>query len=272
MKDFCVNKFIKNTGIIEKHPEIFHKTQAHIIKKFINRFEKYTKNINADKNHDINKILSQVKHDFKTDGFMYEQLQLQPWNEQMFKYCANKHLNDVYVFPENKGPEKIIMKQSFYTNCIKLKDIESKTLTLINRNGHMMISAKGKTSRAEIGKYISFKILFIYNYDIDKWIITPFKLVSHPYSDVNCDAIALSATTDDSNRQYNIWIQGLRKFGDTTGILNLKFVDKKYIGMPNLFGDKSSILLDMIKSLVGSPNKKIIKRTSKKIAKRTSKK
>ena len=250
MTDFCVDKFIKNTGIFEKHPEIFHKDHSNKSKKFIGRFKTYTKNINADKKHDINKILSQVKNDFETRGNIYEQLQLQPWNEQIFKYCANKKLNDVFVFPENDEIEKIIMRQAFYTNCIKLKDIDPKTLTLINRNGHMMISAKGTDRKAEMGKYISFKILFIYNYEIKKWIVSPFKLASHPYGNVNCDAIALSATTDDINRQYNIWHYGLRKYGDDAGILNIKFVDKKYKDMPNLLEGRSDKLLNMIKLIL----------------------
>ena len=225
MCEFTVDGFMKNMNLTNKHPEIFRSGKDKLIKTFIDYFIKYTKSINADKKGGIDKLIKTIKSDFKISDDVADKLQLNSWNKDYFKYCVKKKDNDIYVFPRNVGGEKITLPHQYFVNCIKLENVKIDSLAIVNRNNHMMISGESKNSDKELGKELHFKILIIYNKELKKWLVVPYKMVSKPTDDVRCDSFALSATTDNIGRQYKVWNQGLERYRTKLGVLNYKYID-----------------------------------------------
>ena len=243
--EFTVDGAMKSLNLINKHPEIFNSGKDELIKKFLDHFTKYTELINKSKKNGLEELVKKIKSDFKTTEENFDKLEISNWSENYFKYCNDKNDNDVYVYPRNDGIEKIVLPYKYNVNCIKLENADLDSLKIVNRNNHMMISGNSKNDKFESGKDLSFKILVIYNKHKKKWIVLPYKMVSTPSDDVNCKAFALSATTDDLNRQYNVWNKGLEENKGKVGILNHKFLNEHYKTLPNLFGEeKSKHLLD----------------------------
>ena len=276
MCDFTVDGFMKNMNLINKHPEIFRSGKDKLIKTFIDYFIKYTKSINADKKGGIDKLIKTIKSDFKISDDVAEQLQLKSWNKDYFKYCVKKKDNDIYVFPRNVGGEKITLPHQYFVNCIKLENVKIDSLTIVNRNNHMMISGESKNADKELGKELHFKILILYNKELKKWLVVPYKMVSKPTDDVRCDSFALSATTDNIGRQYKVWNQGLERYRTKLGVLNYKYIDEKFKTLPNLFGaERSNLLITKAQIMISNliPDKKKSKRGgAKKKSKKKSKK
>ena len=119
----------------------------------------------------------------------------------------------------------------------------------------------------ENGIGLSFKILFLYNTQHNKWIVSPFKMVSETQN-VNCSSFKISASTNDINRQYNTWKYSLENIKESTGLLNIKFFDKKFKKLHNLFNPYQSneLLLNakkiVNKKVLGSGKKKSVKKKS----------
>jgi hypothetical protein len=275
MCDFNVHGFMKDMNLTNKHPEIFQSGKDNLIKEFLNYFTNYTKFMNSGKNISVDKLIQKIKTDFTTQSGVIDQLQINSWNDVYFKYCVKKRDNDVYVFPPNVGGEKLKIQHKYFVNCIKMENIKSDTLKIVNRNNHMMISGESKNIKMELGKELQFKILIIYNKELKKWVVVPYKMVSKPNDDVRCDSFALSATTDHVQRQYKVWGQGIDRYRGNLGVLNIKYLDEKYKSMPNLFGNQSDDLLTRAQILllnVSNDKKKSTKKIKKKIKKKSAKK
>jgi hypothetical protein len=240
MVEFNVDKFMADMNLTNKHPEIFSSGKTKLIKTFLDYFVKYTKLINEKKTGGIENLIKHIKKDFKLNYDSHDQLQMNSWNEEYFKYNTKKKNNDVYVFPRNVGGEKITIPHKYFVNCIKIENVDIDSIKVVNRNNHMMLAATSKNSDLELGKELHFKILIIYNHELKKWLVVPYKMVSRPNDDVRCDSFALSATTDDVNRQYKVWQQGIENYKNKLGVLNLKYLDEKYKSLPNLFGEQRS--------------------------------
>jgi hypothetical protein len=276
MCEFTVDGFMKNMNLTNKHPEIFHSGKDKLIKTFIDYFIKYTKIINSDKKGSIEKLIKNIKSDFKIPDDSADQLQLNSWNSEYFKYCVKKKDNDIYVFPRNVGGKKITLNQQYFVNCIKLENVKIESLIIVNRNNHMMISGESKNDEKELGKELHFKILIIYNNELKKWLVVPYKMVSRPTDDVRCDSFALSATTDNTMRQYKVWNQGIDRYSTKLGVLNYKYLDNKYKALPNLFdAERSDQLIEKAQTLIYNliPDKKqSVKMAGNKKSKTKSKK
>jgi len=275
--DFTVDNAMKSLNLLNKHPEIFNSGKKELIDKFLDHFTKYTKLINGTKKDKLETLVKKIKSDFKVSDNSADKLEICGWNEHYFNYCASNNDNEVYVYPLNQGTEKIILPYKYNVNCIKLANATPDSLKIVNRNNHMMISGVSKNDKFEIGDSISFKILIIYNKASDKWVVLPYKMVSTPSDNVICKAFALSATTDDVNRQYSVWSKGLEENKGDVGVLNYKFLDEHYKSLPNLFGeDRSKQLLDTASEILSDYNEKnptdlTNKTPSKKSAKTPSK-
>ena len=264
MSDFTVDKFMLDMNLTNKHPEIFRSDKPKLIKTFLDYFVKYTKLINEKKTGGIENLIKHIKKEFKLTGDSYHQLQMNSWNEEYFKYGTKKKNNDVYVFPRNVGSEKITISHKYFVNCIKIENVDIDSIKVVNRNNHMMLAATSKNSDLELGKELHFKILIIYNHELKKWLVVPYKMVSCPNDDVRCDSFALSATTDDVNRQYKVWQQGIENYKNKLGILNLKYLDERYKSLPNLFGEqRSKELISNVQMIMSDlPNKNFDKKGS----------
>jgi hypothetical protein len=278
MADFNVIEFMENMEIYSKHPEIFKSGMEAKIKKFIKYFVDYTKYINNTKKEPIANTINKIKKDFNIKSDVVDKLLPSEWNEKYFGYCATDIKNDIYVYPLNVGSEKIHMNQNYLVNCIKLGDIIPDSLELVNRNGHMMLAGNSKDEKYELGKGVSFKIIFIYNHKLKKWLVVPFKIVSKPTNGVLCDSFSLSATTDDINRQYTHWAKGLHKHNLNLGVLNLNYFDESYKSLENLFSKQQTTnLLTTANNIInnkisGGYAKKSIKKINKKASKKSLKK
>ena len=240
MVEFNVDKFMSYMNLTNKHPEIFSSGKTKLIKTFLDYFVKYTKLINEKKTGGIENLIKHIKKEFKLTGDSYHPLENYMWNEGYYKYGTKKKNNDVYVFPSNAGDEKITIPHKYFVNCIKIENVDIDSIKVVNRNNHMMLAATSKNSELELGKELHFKILIIYNHELKKWLVVPYKIVSRPNDDVKCDSFALSATTGDVNRQYKVWQQGIENYKNKLGVLNLKYLDEKYKSLPNLFGEQMS--------------------------------
>jgi hypothetical protein len=264
MADFNVNNFMQDMNLTNKHPEIFRSGKTALLKKFTDYFIKYTKLINDKKTGGVENLIKHIKKDFKVNSDSYDQLQPNSWNEEYFKYHTKKKNNDVYVFPRNVGGEKITIQQKYFVNCIKIENVDINSLQVVNRNNHMMIAGMSKNSELELGKELHFKILIIYNNDLKKWIVVPYKMVSRPNDDVRCDSFALSATTDDINRQYKVWQQGIEQYKEKLGVLNIKYLDEQYKSLPNLFGANAKELISNAQMIISNGSQSIKKGSGKK--------
>ena len=262
MVEFNVDKFMQDMNLTNKHPEIFRSCKTKLIKTFLDYFVKYTKLINEKKTGGIENLIKHIKKDFKLTGDSYDQLQMNSWNDGYFKYETKKKNNDIYVFPSNAGGEKIIIQQKYSVNCIKIENVDINSIRVVNRNNHMMLAAESKNNDLELGKELHFKILIIYNHELKKWLVVPYKILSQPNDDVKCDSFALSASTGDVNRQYKVWQQGIETYKNKLGVLNLKYLDERYKSLPNLFGEQRAKELISDAQMIISDLPNSIKKTS----------
>ena len=260
MVEFNVDKFMLDMNLTNKHPEIFRSDKPKLIKTFLDYFVKYTKLINEKKTGGIENLIKHIKKEFKLTGDSYHPLENYMWNEGYYKYGTKKKNNDVYVFPSNAGDEIITLQQKYFVNCIKIENVDIDSIKVVNRNNHMMLAAESKNNDLELGKELHFKILIIYNHELKKWLVVPYKILSRSNDDVKCDSFALSASTGDVNRQYKVWQQGIETYKNKLGVLNLKYLDERYKSLPNLFGEQRSKELisdaQMIISDLPNTNKK----------------
>jgi len=288
MTDFNLESYITYINFKNKHPEIFLSGKDKQVQEFMDIFIGYNKLINSSKTDGLNKLITQIKKDFKSNEVSPDKLTVSKWSEDFFKFCNPKKDNEVYVFPRNDGRDKLIFNRKFYVNCIKLENIKPNSVVVVNRNNHMMLAGEVETEDNMIGKYLDFKIIMIFNKKLNKWVISPYKVVSKPNNDVRCDSFSLSATTDLVDRQFNVWNQGLDRNKEKLGILNIKYFNEHFKSLPNLFGDtRSKFLIDRAEGIISEyksahPSKqpsskttkptKSTKTTKKKSAKKPSKK
>jgi hypothetical protein len=275
MLDFSLDRFMTNTNLIAKHPEIFESGKTEEIKKYIQIFKKYTEM--ANKENDINKLVKILQKDYNVHDQIVDKIEPQLWNTHYVEYevpeTTKKKLNDMYVFPHNTKGKKLSSPIKFYINCIRLGD--STNIRLINRNGHMVITGDNLENKV-LGTGVTYKMLILYNHIHKKWIVSPFKMVSNPPYGVRCDSFGRSATTSNVMEQYQIWRKGLNKHGSNLGIVNFKYTDPKFKDLPNLFTpSQTNQILIKAKGISGGSKKKVkSKRGSKKkvLRKKSSKK
>ena len=219
MTDFSLDKFIVNTNLIAKHPEIFESGRKPEIKKYLQIFKKYTKIANEENN--ISKLIKILQDDYDVHDQVVDKIEPQSWNTHYSEYdVPQSHkmkLNDMYVFPHNTKGKKLSSPIKFYINCIRLGD--STNIRLINRNGHMVLTGDNVENKV-LGTKVTYKMLILYNHRNKKWIVSPFKMVSNPPYGVRCDSFARSATTSNVDDQYRIWKSGLLQHGRNLGIVN----------------------------------------------------
>jgi len=239
--DMSLKTFLKNSNIINKHPEIFNSGKSDDIKRLLDIFEDYTKKLNymkSTKNNidNVEQIVKLIKKKF--DNINNEEIQKiesDKWNEHYIHYNNPDSENELYIFPRNNGGGKIMTDFKFLVNCFPVIHAIPNSIQLVNRNNHMIIAGEPDNPALETGIGLSFKILFLYNTKCKKWIVSPFKIVSETEG-VDCSAFKISASNDDIGRQYNIWKKSLFKEDSTNvGILNIKFLDNKFKNFPNLF-------------------------------------
>ena len=265
MTDFSLDKFIVNTNLIAKHPEIFESGRKPEIKKYLQIFKKYTKIANEENN--ISKLIKILQDDYDVHDQVVDKIEPQSWNTHYSEYdVPQSHkmkLNDMYVFPHNTKGKKLSSPIKFYINCIRLGD--STNIRLINRNGHMVLTGDNVENKV-LGTKVTYKMLILYNHRNKKWIVSPFKMVSNPPYGVRCDSFARSATTSNVDDQYRIWKSGLLQHGRNLGIVNFKYTDPKFKDLLNLFSPyQSNQILLKAKSISGGATK------SKKKSKKKSK-
>ena len=171
----------------------------------------------------------------------------------------------MWVFPNNNIGKKLKLDIKFHMNCIRLKDVTNNSIKLANRNGHMILVGDSKDFVADLGDYITFKILIIYNHINKRWIVSPFKMVSASNSGNICLIFSKVATTSDIERQFKLWQNGLEYEGLNLGLLNYKYLDDKFKNMPNLFSiDQTNELLIKAKKINLDTCEKIMKITETK--------
>lgn len=275
---FKLDKFLKDSSLLDKHPEIFATDRKAIAKKLLNKFEKYTKEMN--KLNDIDKFIDKLKKEYKAEDQEVQKIEPANWNEHYAYYDLDNvndtTPNDMWVFPHNEKGNKLKINLKFYVNCIRLADAIPGSIQLANRNGHMMITGETEGGNKELGTGLSLKILILYNHKNKKWIVSPFKMVSETHRNVNCRSFGQSATTNDINRQFNSWKYGLEKNKENLGLVNYKYLDSKFRSWPNLFNaNQSNQLLLAAKKInkiaTGSGTKKVKKNSKKKVKKNSKK-
>ena len=280
MPEFGLDLFLKKSNLLDKHVEIFGTDRKTIAKEFLDKFRSYTKELNEI--NDIDKFVELLKQEYDKHDQVVDKIEPAEWNEEYFNFEVKKtnkaKLNELYVFPHNTTGHKLKLDYKFYVNCIKLIDADPKSIKLANRNGHMMLTGETSNNNKELGTGITFKILMLYNYANDKWIVSPFKMVSQTEHGVDCSAFGRSATNNDVEFQFNAWKNGLERAGKYIGVVNYKYLDKKYRNYPNLFTpDQSNQLLTKAKQInkefgTGGSKKKSRKKSKKKSSKKSKKK
>ena len=239
MTKYGLELFLEKSNLLDKHPEIFGTDRKKSCTQFLNKFKKYTDQMN--KLNDITKFANQLKKEYSADDQDAEPIELAEWNEEYFNFevSGKKPLNKIWVFPSNANNRKLKLSLKFYVNCIKLTDADPTTIKLANRNGHMMITGEASDSNRELGIGITYKMLILHNAD-NGWIVSPFKMVSQTEPGVNCSVFGKAATNNDIQLQFNTWKYGLRNLGKDIGIVNYKYLNKKYRDYPNLFTPQQS--------------------------------
>ena len=250
MSNFTLENFMLYTGITQKHPEIFNSGKKKEIDNFIGYFTKYTDMANEKKNSGL-KVIDEIKKDFKIDETTPEKLENTDWNAKFFAFCSPDSSNDVYIYPKNNGGEKLHLPHKFYVNCIKLRNVIPDSIAIVNRNKHMMIAGTSKNDDNELGSEIHFKVILIHNKKLNKWVVSPYKIVSQVSDKKQCYTFAMSASSDSVERQYSVWEKGLEMLKDNLGILNLKYYDEHFKSFPNLFSkEQSDNLMSEIHNIV----------------------
>ena len=240
MSKFGLDLFLKKSNLLDKHVEIFGTDRKTIAKNFLDKFRSYTKELNEiyAAGNSMDKFIEGLKQEYDAHDQVVDQIELAEWNEEYFNFevkkTATPKLNDIYVFPHNKTGRKLRSDHKFYVNCIKLIDADPGSIKLANRNGHMMLTGETSNNNKELGTGITFKILMLYNYSNKKWIVSPFKMVSQTEHGVDCSAFGRSATNNDVRFQYDTWKNGLERAGKYIGVVNYKYLDKKYHRVLNL--------------------------------------
>ena len=242
--DMTLKTFLKNSNIINKHPEIFNSTKSDDIKRLIGIFQdftnilnkslkKYTKNNKLDRTNEINKIIKNINNE------TLQEIEKQEWNEHYIKYNNKDCNNEMYIFPRNNGGGKIMTDFKFLVNCFPLRYSIPNSIQLVNRNDHMILAGEPVNKELENGVGLTFKILFLYNPRHNKWIVSPFKVVSETQN-VDCSAFKICASNNDIEKQYRTWKYSLENAKGYTGLINIKFLDKKFKKLHNLFNPQQS--------------------------------
>ena len=239
MSNFTLENFMLYTGITQKHPEIFNSGKKKEIDNFIGFFKKYTEMANEKKGGGL-KVIDEIKKDFKMDESEPEKLENTDWNAKFFAFCSSDSSNDVYIYPKNNGGEKLHLPHKFYVNCIKLRNAIPDSIVIVNRNKHMMIAGTSKNDDNELGSEIHFKVILIHNKKLNKWVVSPYKIVSQVVDKKQCYTFAMSASSDNVERQYQVWEKGVELLKDNLGILNLKYYDEHFKSFPNLFSEEQN--------------------------------
>ena len=242
MTKFGLDLFLKKSNLLDKHVEIFDTDRKSIAEKFLEKFRSYTRELNEI--NDIDKFVELLKHEYGKHDQVIDKLEPAEWNEEYFNFeTSNKtkaKLNDLYVFPHNTEGHKLRLDYKFYVNCIRLIDADPNSIKLVNRNGHMMLAGETSNNNKELGTGITFKILMLYNHKNKQWIVSPFKMVSQTEHGVDCSAFSKSATNNDVKYQFYTWKNGLENIGKDIGVVNYKYLDKKYRNLKNLFTPEQS--------------------------------
>lgn len=251
--EFKLKEFLRNTHILYKHPEIFDVDMKEKSDELLNKFENYGKTLNEL--NDLDKFIDILKEEYSVNNQVVQKIENAKWNEHYYKYDVddgtNPEYNDMWVFPHNETGKKLMLPMQFYLNCIRMNTAKYESIRLANRNGHMMIVGEGGND-LELGKHITFKILIIYNHKNKKWIVSPFKLTSVP-NNLNCTVFAKAATESDVSEQFNIWNNGIDTFGLDLGLVNFRYLSRKFHDSPNLFSEEqTNNLLTKVKSLIRS--------------------
>ena len=250
MSNFTLENFMLYTGITQKHPEIFNSGKKKEIDNFVGFFKKYTEMANEKKSSGL-KVIDEIKKDFKMDESESEKLENTDWNAKFFAFCSSDSSNDVYVYPKNNGGEKLHLPHKFYVNCIKLRNAIPDSIVIVNRNKHMMIAGTSKNDDNELGSEIHFKVILIHNKKLNKWVVSPYKIVSQVVDKKQCYTFAMSASSDSVERQYQVWEKGVELLKDNLGILNLKYYDEHFKSFPNLFSkEQNDRLMSEVHNLV----------------------
>lgn len=227
-------------------------------------FEKYTKLANKLKN--VSKIVNVISADFDIGDKNIKKLEPDTWTMDFINFCSeDKKVNDVYSFPEFSG-SKLTFNKKFNVNCIKITDAIPDSIKLVNRNNHMVLAGIPKKS-VQLGNNLTFKVLIFYNPTCKKWLVVPYRIRSEMSGDIRTDSFALSATTDNVFNQYNTWIEGFERYGKNIGILNMKYYDKKFADLPNLFRHQQiKQIMENVNKLIKGGSKKTVggKKKSKK--------
>ena len=283
MGDFTFDKIAEETNLVNKYSEIFKSGKKESIDKFKDYFDSYNKIINGTGGMEA--LISKFKSEFKKPQASAEKMESQPWNEKYFNFCVSgDKKNDVYVYPQDAGFDKLSIPLHFPVNCIKLEDVKKDSIQIGNRSGRMVLygtSASGE----ELGVALNFKAMLIHNHDLKKWLVIPYKISNKPPGDVECKTIAMVLSTGDPERQYMLWETGMQESRGKLGIINDKFVDASVKKNEKSFDEKQCKTLvaaanSLTKGSSGGPSTKAPKsakapkpaKAPKKASKKVSKK